>query len=167
MNSQELDIVKILLESNLFNFLVVAGLILYFLPKSIKSLVLEKRNEINAKSAQYDELKKKHEDKLAELEEKVKSLQSEADHIVADAEKAAVSVRKQIISSAHREIEQMKETAFKEIEAYKKRAHEQVKENFITAAAETVEKAFLDKIQSGENTKHIMAFKSLEPMYKN
>lgn len=167
MNSQELDVVKILLESNLFNFSVVAGLILYFLPKSIKSLVLEKRNEINAKSAQYDELKQKHENKLAELEEKVKSLQSEADRIVEDAEKAAVSVRKQIIDSAHREIEQMKETAFKEIEAHKKRAHEQVKENFITAAAETVEKAFLDKIQSGENTKHIMAFKSLEPMYKN
>ena len=167
MNSHELDIVKILLESNLFNFLVVTALILYFLPKVHKIFVLEKRDEINSKSAQYEDLKQKHEEKLHELEEKVRSLKTEADTIVKDAEKAAISVRKQIIDSAHKEIEQMKELAFKDIEAHKKRAHEQVKEQFVAKAAQTIEDKFLAKIQDGEDTKHIMAFKSLEPMHKS
>lgn len=167
MNSQAVDIVKILLESNLFNFLVVAGLILYFLPKSIKALVIEKRSEINSKISQYEEIKEKHVDKLAELEEKLMSLNSEADRILDDAEKAAVSVRKEIINSAHQEIEKMKEIAFKEIESHKKRAYDQVKEKFINLASDAVEGVFLDKIQSGENPKHIEAFKSLDPIYKN
>ena len=58
----------------------------------------------------------------------------------------------------------MKDVAMKEIEIHKKQAFEQVRESFVNSATETVENMFLEQIKSGEDTKNIAAFKSLEPV---
>ncbi|MCH2226792.1 MAG: hypothetical protein MK033_03375 [Candidatus Caenarcaniphilales bacterium] len=164
MSESSLDVVKVILDSNLLNFAVVVGLILYYFPKTIRKLVLEKREDIQSKSKRYEELKQKHVEKLSLLEAKVSSLNVEAEKIVSEAEDAAKLIRKNILAAAEKEIEAMKDVAMKEIEIHKKQAFEQVRESFVNSATETVENMFLEQIKSGEDTKNIAAFKSLEPV---
>lgn len=161
----EHDYLKIILESNLINFLVVVSLLLVFLPKVLKASLEGKKALLSKAALELEKQKLIYEEKLAKVEERISSIKSEADIIVLSAQQAADEIKKQIIDSAEQEIEKMKAIAYKEIEDHKKSAYQEVEAFLIREAVSRVENAFLEKIEKGEDTKYLATFAKLQNIH--
>ena len=158
----ENDYLKIILESNLLNFLVVLFLVVYFLPKVLKKSLEDKKVLLNKEAVELENQKLGYQEKLSKIESKIDSIKSDADAIVNSAEQAAEVLKKQIIESAELEIEKMKSLAYREIEDKKEKAYQEVEAFFIEKAVVSVQANFLEKIEKGEDSKHLAAFVSLK-----
>jgi F0F1-type ATP synthase membrane subunit b/b' len=158
----ENDYLKIILESNLINFLVVLSLVIYSLPKILKKSLEDKKVLLNKEAVELENQKLGYQEKLSKIESKIDSIKSDADEIVNSAEQAAEVLKKQIIESAELEIEKMKSLAYREIEDKKEKAYQEVEAFFIEKAVASVQASFLEKIEQGENNKHLAAFASLK-----
>jgi F0F1-type ATP synthase membrane subunit b/b' len=158
----ENDYLKIILDSNLLNFLVILFLVVYFLPKVLKKSLEDKRVLLNKEAVELENQKLGYQEKLSKIESKIDSIKTDADAIVNSAEQAAEVLKKQIIDSAEIEIERMKSLAYREIEDKKKKAYQEVEAYFIEKAVDSVQANFLEKIDKGEDNKHLAAFVSLK-----
>ena len=158
----ENDYLKIILESNLINFLVVLFLALYFLPKSLKKSLEDKKILLNKETVELENQKLGYQEKLLKIEARIDSIKNDADAIVNSAEQSAEILKKQIIESAELEIEKMKSLAYREIEDKKKKAYQEVEAFFIEKAAASVQASFLERIEKGEDSKHLAAFANLK-----
>jgi hypothetical protein len=56
----------------------------------------------------------------------------------------------------------MKSLAYREIEDKKKKAYQEVEAYFIEKAAASVQSSFLERIEKGEDSKHLAAFANLK-----
>jgi F0F1-type ATP synthase membrane subunit b/b' len=158
----ENDYLKIILESNLLNFLVVLFLVIYFLPRALKKSLEDKKVLLNKEVLELETQKLGYQEKLSKIELKIDSIKSDADAILSSAEQAAEVLKRQIIDSAELEIERMKSLAYREIEDKKKKAYQEVEAYFIEKAVASVQANFLEKIDKGEDNKHLAAFVSLK-----
>lgn len=158
----ESDYLKVILESNLLNFLAVLFALVYFIPKVLKKSLEDKKVLLNQEALELEKQKVGYQEKLSKIESKIESIKSDAEAIITSAEAAAEVLKQQIIDSAELEIEKMKALAYKEIEDRKKLAYQEVETYFIENAVASVEKNFLEKIETGEDTKHLAAFASLK-----
>lgn len=163
----ENDFIKIILESNVLNFAVVLFLVVYFLPKTLKKSLDDKKVLLNKENLELEQQKIAFGEKLAKIEAKISSVKTDADSIISAAEEAAEVLKKQIIDSADLEIEKMKALAFKEIEDKKKLAFQEVETYFIQKALDSVEASFSSKLNTGEDIKHLAAFSSLASVDKS
>ena len=163
----ENDFIKVILESNVLNFAVVLFLVLYFLPKTLRKSLEDKKLLLNKENLELEQQKLAFEEKLTRIETKISSVKTDADSIISAAEQAAEVLKRQIIDSADVEIEKMKALAFKEIEDRKKLAYQEVETYFIQKAVENVEASFLNKVNTGEDIKHLAAFSSLASVDKS
>jgi F0F1-type ATP synthase membrane subunit b/b' len=158
----ENDYLKIILESNLLNFLVVLFLVIYFLPRALKKSLEDKKVLLNKEVLELETQKLGYQEKLNKIEAKIDSIKHDAGAIINSAEQAAEVLKRQIIDSAELEIEKMKSLAYQEIEDKKKKAYQEVEAYFIEKAVVSVQASFLEKIEKGEDNKHLAAFASLK-----
>ncbi len=130
----ETDLMGLILESNLLNFVVVAAalvfLILKILPKSAK----EHKEKLEAELKEAKEARLSAEKKLDELSKKLSGSDDELKKIVAQAEEMAAKIKDETLVETKDQIERMKDQAEKDIQA-KQNSAIQVIKNMATKAA--------------------------------
>ena len=104
-------------RTNLFNFIIFAGIIAYLMIKLDLKGNLEKGADVVAEKIDDSETaKQESETKLHEIEDKVANLENEINDIITQSEKNAELVGNQILSDANKSAETIQTNALKLIE---------------------------------------------------
>ena len=140
-----MDITKLIIESNLINFIIAVAAIAYLLIKVIPSSTEKRRSEIQKELAAAQEAKKAAEEKLKELELEITKAHEESKNIVATAKTNADAIKSQTIKDAKAEIDRLGANSQKEIEMYKEMAINTIKEQITHLTMQNVEKTLNEK----------------------
>lgn len=149
--SQSPDIMALIFESNLINFVLVAGLIVWALNKFIPELTHKRKEELQTEIIEAQKAKAEAEAKLQELEAKLQESKSEAKQFLEDAKHTAAKIREQILEDTKQEIKHMQDLAEKDIEQQRAQIMQSIKERVIDAAFKLSE----ESVRSNANRKQI------------
>lgn len=150
------SLLRLILESNLINFLVVLGLIIFFSIKYLPSLSKNKQNQILKNLEDAKEARKAAEEKLKELEKKIEEAKEESKKILIEAESSAEKLKLQIDTEAKKQSESIMSALERDLEAAKAVSIEEIKRSILNAALKLAEEKF--KNSSG-NESIVEAFK--------
>ncbi len=104
-------------RTNLFNFIIFAGIITYLVIKLNVKEGLEKGKEaVSEHIEDSDAAKKESEENLQSIKDKIENLESEIDQIVKESENNAKIVGEKIISDANKTAENIKNNSLKIID---------------------------------------------------
>lgn len=134
------ELLKLILESNLINFVVVFGFLVYalgnFLPKATK----ERQAELEKTIENANKARVAAEQKLQELENELKKSKLDAQSIIETAKASAEKLKNQILDEAKKEVDRLNANAIKEIDLQKSLAISAIRNEIISKAFELTEK---------------------------
>ncbi len=131
MNS---EITKLILESNLINFTLVALALTWVLIKFVPDASKKQAELIRKEIKEAQESRKIAEKKLEELEAKLNDSKLEAKKFLEEARSTSKKIREQILNETKAEIKQMQEIAEKDLEQQKDLIMRSIKAKVIDAA---------------------------------
>jgi len=140
-----MDITKLILESNLINFVIAVGITSYLLIKVIPQSTSKRKTEIQKELLQAQEAKKAAEAKLEELKIEIENAKKESLNIIESAKANSEALRAQIMKDAKLELDRMNANASREIEMHKEMTINTIKEQISHLTMKNVEKTLLDK----------------------
>lgn len=140
-----MDITKLILESNLINFVIAVGITSYLLIKVIPQSTSKRKTEIQKELLQAQEAKKAAEAKLEELKIEIENAKKESLNIIESAKANSEALRAQIMKDAKQELDRMNANASREIEMHKEMTINTIKEQISHLTMKNVEKTLLDK----------------------
>lgn len=140
-----MDITKLILESNLINFVIAVGITSYLLIKVIPQSTSKRKTEIQKELLQAQEAKKAAEAKLEELKIEIENAKKESLNIIESAKANSEALRAQIMKDAKLELDRMNANASREIEMHKEMTINTIKEQISHLTMKNVEKTLLEK----------------------
>jgi F-type H+-transporting ATPase subunit b len=140
-----MDITKLILESNLINFVIAVGITSYLLIKVIPQSTTKRKTEIQKELLQAQEAKKAAEAKLEELKIEIENAKKESLNIIESAKANSEALRAQIMKDAKLELDRMNANASREIEMHKEMTINTIKEQISHLTMKNVEKTLLEK----------------------
>jgi F-type H+-transporting ATPase subunit b len=138
-----------------FTFLVVLFILWMFAWKPIVSALDARATKIHADIDRADNLRSDAERKLAEYEEKLNSLRSEGQDILAEAKKDAERLKEEILASARKEAEAVKERGIRDLHLAKDKALEDLHQQVVTLSIAVASK-IIGKALSPEDHKRLI-----------
>ncbi len=145
---EEVNLFKLILESNLLNFAVAFSVVIYVLCKFLPESKSKRKQELEKEIAAAKEARELAELKLQELEKEIDRTKAEADRIVATAKETAEKLRYKVMEEAKLEIDKMNANATREIDMQRIMAIESIKKEIASAALAETEKAL--RLQKSE-----------------
>lgn len=140
-----MDIFKLIIESNLINFVIAAAAVAYLLLKVIPEGTAKRKTEIQKELLEAQNAKEDAEAKLKELAIEIENARKESITIVEKAKENAEAVKKQTMQDAKVEIERLNTNAQREIEMHKEMAINTIKEQITHLTMKSVEKTLIEK----------------------
>lgn len=139
------DFLEYLFHSNLLNFFIVIGILLFLIRKTnIHCAIPEKRQKIASEIKHAEEIKLQAELELDGTEKKVRRLSDEIEKISEETKQIAESLSEKIIKEAHTESNNIAEKTKKSIEAEKNKLYLKLS-NDTTRAAMTIAEEHIKK----------------------
>jgi len=143
-----MEILKIILESNLFNFIIMLAIIIYAakkfdLPQKIDDSISKIKETIEkselAKSNSIEELN--------EANEKTKNVQAEIKEIENIAKENLSNMKEKITQESEKQIESMKKSASKIIDSKEKEITSKLSKKTVLASFEVAKKHIIDLLE--------------------
>ena len=128
-----------LLESNIINLAIVIAVLFYFGRGFVSSTLKERRSKIADEIKDSETRQKEAAAALADAQQKLAQAQAQAEQIRAAAEESAKGTREDILATAARDVERLKEAAAKDLNAERERAIAQLRERVAALALQQVE----------------------------
>jgi F-type H+-transporting ATPase subunit b len=141
----ENNLLKLVLESNLINFLVVFVFLVYALAKFLPKATKDRQDELNKAIENANKARLLAEQKLLELETDIKNSKLDAQSIIETAKASADNLKKQIIEDAKKEVDRMNANALKEIDLQKSLAIASIRNEIVSKAFELTKKNIENK----------------------
>ena len=138
---EEQNLMSLILESNLLNFVLVALALIWVIAKFLPKAAKETRAKLEAELKEAKEARLNAEKKLNELSEKIANSEEESKSIVIEAEKTAKQLKEDLIIDAKEHIDRMQDLAEKDIEMKKNLALQSIKEMATKAAIQLTEES--------------------------
>lgn len=139
------DFTALLLESNVINFTIAMGLIIFFVAKALPDSSKKRKAKLEAEIKAAKQAKAEAESKLMELNKEIDRAMAESERIVNDAKDTAEKLRYQVMEEAKHEIEKMNANAEKEIIMQRTQAIESLRKEIAKAALDETEKSLKAK----------------------
>lgn len=106
-----------ILRTNLFNFIIFAGIIIFLIKKlDVKGGLQKGADSVKESVESSETAKKESEEKLLTIEDKVSNIESEIEEIISKSVENANIVGKQIVSDANKTAESIDENSKKQLE---------------------------------------------------
>ncbi|MFQ6081894.1 MAG: F0F1 ATP synthase subunit B [Candidatus Aminicenantia bacterium] len=128
------------------NFVVLFGLLIFFLLKPLKNYLEKRTKEIRSTITHAEESRKEAEEKFAQLEKRLSHLQQEIEEIRRKGEKEAQKEREKIIFQGKKEVERIKLLTRKEIDRYLKSGLKELKHYAAELSITLAEKEIKNKL---------------------
>lgn len=152
------SLTKVIFDSNLINFLLASGVLVYFLLKFIPNSAISRKKELELEIANAMEAKLQAELKLQELNRAIEEAKREANSMIASAKDSAENLKTLILSETKEQIIRMQNNAEQEIEQQKSIALEKIKkqvasmvctqaEAYVRSNSSDFNKLFAEKIK--------------------
>ncbi len=135
------ELTKLVLESNLLNFIVLALVLVWALSKFIPKATKQHSELIRREIKEAEDARKLAESKLAELESKLRESKEAARQFLEEAKETARKIKVQVLDDTKVEIQQMKELAEKDLELQKCIILQSIKQKVIEAAFKLTEES--------------------------
>ena len=145
---ENINLFKLILESNLLNFAVAFSLVVYVLCKFLPESRTKRKQELEKEIAAAKEARELAELKLKELEQEIEKTKAEAKRMVVAAKDTAEKLGYKVMEEARIEIDKMNLNATKEIEMQKILAIESIKKEIASAALAETERVL--RLQKSE-----------------
>lgn len=136
-----------ILETNLFNLVIVIGLLVYFGRGFLGKLLGTRRENIAAAIREAEERQGVAKKALAEQQVKLAQAQQEAERIRANAVQAAEKVKAEILAKSEQDVQRMREEASRDLAAEQERVVAQLRQRAVAQAIAQVE----SQLSSGLN----------------
>ena len=106
-----------ILRTNLFNFVIFAGIITFlFIKLDVIGGIEQSKNSVKENVEASENAKKESEENLSEIENKISNLENEINEIISKSTDNAKLVGNQIINDANRAVENIKDNSKKLVE---------------------------------------------------
>jgi F-type H+-transporting ATPase subunit b len=136
------------------NFLILVGLLVFFIKKMDLKGFFKKRTELIEQSLrEAREAKELAQKALAEVEERLKTKDSEIEHIIAAARQSGENEKARLIEEGDKLKTRILEQAKTNIDYEVKKAKESIKEEAVEIAMELAEKKLKEKLSKDEQLK--------------
>jgi len=139
------DLLQLILESNVLNFVVVFTFLIYALGKFLPKATKERQAELEKAIENANKARVSAELKLQELEDELKKSKLDAQSIIETAKASADKLKNQILDEAKKEVDRMNANALKEIDLQKSLAISAIRKEIVTKAFELTEKSIENK----------------------
>jgi len=139
------EVLKLILESNVLNFVVVFGFLVYALGKFLPKATKDRQEELEKTIENANKARLTAELKLQELENELKKSKLDAQSIIETAKASADKLKNQIIEEAKKEVDRMNANAIKEIDLQKSLAISSIRNEIVSKAFELTEKNIASK----------------------
>ena len=124
------------LEVNLFNLVIVIGLLVYAGRNFLGKMLLERKSAIEAEFQELDARRKAAAAALAEEQQKLAQSKLEAERILAKAQESATVTRETILAQASADVARMKAAAVQDLNAEQERVIAQLRQQVVAQALE-------------------------------
>jgi F-type H+-transporting ATPase subunit b len=128
-----------ILESNLINLLILAGVLFYYGSKIVGNILSERKNKIAQKIGEAEEKQRKAAQALAQEQEKLAQAKSTASKIISEAEANAQKAKQAILAQGEKEVERIKAMAVADLNSEQDRAIAELKQRITALALGRVE----------------------------
>lgn len=118
------------------NFLILAGILLYFLRKPAKDFFASRATLIRTNINQARDLKTNAEKKYAEYEARLKSIEKEMNDLVVSLQKDGELERRRIVETATQQVAAMKGNSERMLQQELRKAKEELKKEAVNLATE-------------------------------
>jgi F-type H+-transporting ATPase subunit b len=135
------------------NFLILLGLLIYFLKKPAKEFFASRATLLKTRMDQAQDLKAQAIQKHAEYESKLKNVQKEMETLVTELKKDGELERQRIIDETRAQLTQSKTTQEKILAQELRKAKEEIKRNSARLTEEIAEKLIKNNITAEDQTK--------------
>lgn len=142
------NLIKLILESNLINFVIAVIFIFIFLAKFLPDSTKKRKEELAQELLAAEKAKKEAEQKLLELEQQIKKAKEEATEIISNAKISSEKIKKEIFAQAKNEIDKLNSLTIAEINQQKNTIIESVKKEIAAKVYELTEKSLIEKSQN-------------------
>lgn len=140
-----MNIMELILESNLINFIIAFALVAYLLIKVIPESTSKRKTEIQKELIAAQDAKKEAEAKLKELEQEIENAKKESVTIVANAKENAEALKAQTVEETKAEIDRLNANAMREINMHREMAINTIKEQISHLTMKSVEESLSSK----------------------
>ncbi len=128
-----------ILETNLINLAIIAGVLVYFGSKFLGKTLSTRQATIESAILEAEQRKQAAATALAEQQQKLAQAQEEAKKILADAEQAAARSRESILAQAEADVERMRATAAQDLSSQEARVMRELQQRIAAMALERAE----------------------------
>jgi F-type H+-transporting ATPase subunit b len=139
------DLLQLILESNVLNFVVVFTFLIYALGKFLPKATKERQSELEKAIEDANKARVSAELKLQELENELKKSKLDAQSILDTAKASADKLKNQVLDEAKKEVDRMNANALKEIDLQKSLAISAIRKEIVSKAFELTEKSIENK----------------------
>lgn len=128
-----------ILDTNLINLLIIIFVLVYFGRNFLGSILAERRSQIETNIREAEQHKQEAAATLAERQQKLARVQTEADRIRSEGKQRAQSAKDAILAEAEEAIQRLRETAEQERSSEQDRIIAELRQRVIALAVEKVE----------------------------
>lgn len=147
---------QVIVESDLLNVVILALAIVYLGNKFLPKMVDERKKQINKELEDAKNARIKAEKELSDIKEKLRRTTAEIEQIKIDAEKTAVTIKKQMEEDTEKEIEQLKLKVKREISSNYEETIQNIKKSASDVAIKLAETALTQLSKDREVQKKLV-----------
>jgi F-type H+-transporting ATPase subunit b len=125
-----------LLETNLFNLLIIIGLLVYAGRNFLGKMLSERKTAIEAEFQELEARRKAAAAALAQEQQKLAQSKLEAERILSKAQESAAMTRETILAQASADVTRMKAAAVQDLNAEQERVIAQLRQQVVSQALE-------------------------------
>jgi F-type H+-transporting ATPase subunit b len=144
-----------ILQTNLFNLVLLIGILVYFGSKVLGNILSDRRTKIAEAIEEAETRQKEAAAALKQEQEKLAQAQAKAAEIRKEADTRAETVRQQILAQADADIERMKATAEQDVSSQQDRLVEELKQRLAEMAIERVTGQLSDRLDDDKQRRII------------
>ncbi|WP_233258348.1 F0F1 ATP synthase subunit B [[Phormidium] sp. ETS-05] len=142
-----------LLETNIFNLVIVIGVLFYFGRQVVGNILSERRSRIETAIGEAEKRQKDAAAALAAQQQKLTQAQAEAERIKAEAAQRAATAKEAILAQAKADVERLRSEAVQDLSAARERAIAEVRARVTAMALERVEGQLKSQLDEGKQQK--------------
>jgi len=150
-----------ILETNLINLLVVIGVLVYFVGGVLKKILAERSAAIESEIQAAEKRQSEAKSMLVAEEKKLALSKEEAVKILATAKKGAESIKAEILASAAKEIERLKQGATQDTSNSQDRAVAELRRRTAEMALEKVESELRSRLTNNQQAQETLFDRSV------
>ncbi len=137
------------------NFLILAGILVYFLRKPVRDFFASRATLIRTTMSQAQELKSNAARKYEEYEGRMKRIEQEMQALIEELKNDGELERRRLVESAKKQAAGLRETSQRVISQELRRAKEELKQEAIALAADLAEKLVRDNFSPQDQSRII------------